>query len=176
MVFNFVGCVVYISDAAGKMITSSTVTAHNKYNSIIDIMYVPELADQGKYELLILTAPSPYTYSCVAEVKGRDIKLKLFHGGKKEQRSTVRYAVNGSVALIAYLDEGKVFKLHSPLDAVLMNISQGGVRLKMKPNSLSLGDTVSLYIKAGKAPKVLNATVVNLKNNDDNSEYGCKLV
>ena len=176
MSFSFVGCAIYINDESGKKIAASTVTAHNRYNSVIDIKYVPELADQGRYNLLILTSPSPYTYSCIAEVKSRDIKLKLFRGEKKEQRSATRYAVNGTVSIIAYLDEGKVFKLHSPLSAVLVNISQGGLRLRMKPNSLSIGDTISLYIMAGEAPKVLTAMVVNLKDNDDNSEYGCKLL
>ena len=176
MAFNFVGCAVYINDEYENLLAESTVTAHNKYNSIIDIKYVPELKDQGKYNLLILASPSPYTYSCIADVQRRDIKLKLFHGGKKEQRSTVRYAVNGSVAIIAYIDEGRVFKLHSPMEAVLVNISQGGVRLRMKPNSLLVGDTITMYIKVGEAPKLLTATVVNTKDNEGSAEYGCRLV
>ena len=176
MAFNFEGCAVYVYDAEGKLLVVTTVTAHNKHSSIVDVTYVPELTDQGKYNLLILTSPTPYTYSCIAEVKRNEIRLKLFRGEKKEQRNSERYEVNGGVTIIAYLDEGKVFKLHAPLDAVIVNISKSGVRLKMKPGSLSVGDTVSICVQVGDAPKILTANVVNLRNNDESTEYGCKLV
>ena len=94
----------------------------------------------------------------------------------EEKRSSTRYDANSKVVVLAYLDEGKAFKLHTPQDAVLINISTGGVRLGMKPNSLTIDDTVQISLPIGKKQRLLNAQVVNLYNTDESSEYGCQLV
>ena len=176
MAGRFVGSTVYIYNDSETRIAESKVIAHNSDNSVIDIEYAPNVVDMGRYELLILTAPSPYAFSCVAETRGSKITLKLFRGEKKELRSNTRYKVNGIVNIIAYISDKKVFKLHSPMEAVLMNISKGGLRLKMKPNSLMMDDIFSTYVKIGESPKVLTAQVVNIKNCEGFSEYGCKLI
>jgi len=92
-----------------------------------------------------------------------------------EQRSSARYEVNSTVDVTAYIYEGKAFSLHTPQEAGLINISKGGVRLRMKPNSLSVDDMIQISLQIGKKQRILSAHVVNLSNNEENSEYGCKL-
>ena len=93
-----------------------------------------------------------------------------------EQRSCARYDVTGTVDVTAYLYEGKVFYLHTPQKAGLINISKGGVRLRMKPNSLSIDDIIQINLQIGDKQRTLNSHVVNLINNEEDSEYGCKLI
>ena len=108
-------------------------------------------------------------------VEGRLMSVDI-NGEINEQRSSVRYDVNGTVSVIAYLFEGKAYNLHTPQDAGLINISKGGVRLRMKPNSLSVDDIVHITLQIGDKQRILNAHVVNLNNTEENSEYGCMLV
>ena len=176
MAVKFKGCAVYIYDMSGKLLAKSTVLSHDTANSTIFISSVPELSDQTKYNLLILTAPSPHAFSCITDISRQGISLKLFRGEQKEQRSNERYVINGSAGIAVYVCDGKTFNLHTPQDAQIVNISKGGVRLKMKPKSLSLDDVVQINVKTGAVPKVLTAHVVNLQDNEKYSEYGCKLV
>jgi len=176
MAVKFDGCGAYIYDEAGTLLLKTTVVDHDTVNSIIEIEEAPEIADRGKYDVLILTAPSPHTFSCIAEVKLDRIDLKLFRGERKEQRNNVRYVVNGQVEVTGYIHDNKVFPLHTPQEAILVNLSKGGVRLRMKLNSLSLDDMVQIKIQVGDKPKVLSAHVVNTLDTEDSSEYGCKLI
>ena len=98
------------------------------------------------------------------------------NGVINEQRSSARYDVNGTVSVIAYLFEGKAYKLHTPQEAWLINISKGGMRIRMKPNSLIIDDMVHISLQIGNKQRILNAHVVNLNNTEENSEYGCMLV
>ena len=173
---KFKGCAAYIYDEAGKLLVRSTVTAHNAGNSSLDIPYADGITDQANYELLIMTTPSPFAFSCIAGIDGDRITLKLLRGEVREQRSSVRYEINGNATVVAYLYEGRAYALHTPQEAVLVNISKGGVRLKMKKNSLSIDDLVHVNIQIGDKPKILTAHVVNLCDIDDSSEYGCELL
>ena len=93
-----------------------------------------------------------------------------------EKRSSVRYEVNSTVDVVAYISEEKSYALLSPIEAILVNISKGGVRLKMRPNSMSMEDTVQISLKIGDKQRLLNAQVVNIKDGDGSTEYGCKLI
>ena len=95
---------------------------------------------------------------------------------KVEKRSSARYDVNGTVSVVAYLFEGRAYNLHTPQEAELINISKGGVRLRMKTNSLSIDDTVQIILQIGDKQRILCANVLNLNNTEENSEYGCKFV
>ena len=174
---KFDGCIVYIYDLSEKMLGISEVKTHNLINSSIEIGYVDAIEDGVKYELLILSSPSPHTYSCIAEKRGRKITLKLFRGEKKEQRDDIRYKVLGFIDVFAYIDGGKSFELHTSQEANLINISRSGIRFKMKRNSLMVGDTVQIRFKVKEIEKVLTVNVVNQTDVDDKiSEYGCKLL
>ena len=176
MAVKFDGCGAYIYDDSGTLLLKTTVKNHDTVNSVIEIDEAPEITDRTRYDVLILTAPSPHTFSCIAEVRRDSIELKLFRGERKEQRSNVRYAVNSQVEVTGYIYEGKVFDLHTPQDAILVNLSKSGVRLRMKPNSLTMDDMIQIRISSSDKPKVLSAQVVNLLNTDEYSEYGCKLI
>ena len=176
MLPDFNGCAVYIYDLSGKLIAKTTVVLHNTANSAIDVSFVPELADQSKYNLLILHAPSPYSFTCVCVAKGDVTTLLLVDGDVKEQRSDFRYEMSGTVNVLAYLYEGKAFKLLTPIAAGLVNISKGGMRLRMKPNSLSIDDMIHVSLDIGDKRRILNAHIVNLDNADDYAEYGCELL
>ena len=95
---------------------------------------------------------------------------------KNERRKSVRYDVTGIIEVTAYLYEGKVFYLHTPQKAELINISKGGVRLRMKPNSLSIDDMIQICLQIGAKQRILSANVVNLNNNEESTEYGCELM
>ena len=175
------GCIVYIYDLSGQQLATASVTAHNMHTSTIDIEGDIEVSgliqDNARYELLILTSPTPHTYSCTAEKRGSGITLKLFRGGKRELRSDTRYEIRGKIDVFAYLDGGKVFELYTPQEAALVNISRGGIRFKMKSNSLMKGDTVRIRFRLEQNEKVLTAHVVNnVDSTAGTAEYGCELV
>ena len=172
----FKGCSVYVYDLSGKLVVKTTVLEHNVANSAIILPSLPELEDQARYNLMILCDPSPYSFSCLSEIKEDIVTFVLIKGDVREQRSHIRYAMSGTVSVSAYLYEGKAFALHTPQDAGLVNISKGGMRLRMKPNSLSLDDMVHICLDIGEKKRVLSAHVVNLFNTDDNAEYGCELL
>ena len=176
MLPDFNGCAVYIYDLSGKLLAKTSVVEHNTANSAIDVSFVPDLADQSKYNLLILHAPSPYAFTCICVAKDDITTLLLVDGDVKEQRSDSRYEMNGTVNVLAYLYEGKAFKLLTPLEAGLVNISKGGMRLRMKLNSLSIDDVIHVSLNIGDNRRVLSAHVVNLNNTDDYAEYGCELL
>ena len=176
MAVKLKGCAVYFYDESGALLLKTTVSAYDPLKNSIEVDKAPELADKSRYNLLILTEPSPHRYSCIAEIINDRVILKIFNGEKKEMRSNVRHTVNGHVKITAYLFEGKAYRLHTPQDAVLVNISKGGVRLRMKANSLSLEDLVHINIQTGDTQKILSALVVNMFSDDETAEYGCKLV
>ena len=93
-----------------------------------------------------------------------------------ERRSHIRYDVSGNATIFSYLDEGRAYALHTPQIASLINISQGGVRLSMKYNSMIVDDFVQISILFGNKERLLTAHVVNLADFDGYSEYGCELV
>ena len=92
-----------------------------------------------------------------------------------EKRGEARYEINGTVSVTEYLDEGKAYRLHSPQDAELVNISRGGIRIRMKTNSLSIDDMVHIVMDIGNRKKQLNARVVNIVDAGEHSDYGCML-
>jgi len=176
MPVDFKGCSVYVYDLSGGLVVKTTVLGHSLANSAITLPMLPELEDQTKYNLMILCDPSPYSFSCISDIKDSIVTFVLIKGDVREQRSHVRYAMSGTVSVVDYLHEGKAFALHTPQDAGLVNISKGGMRLRMKPNSLSLDDMVHICLDIGEKTRVLCAHVVNLFNADDNAEYGCELL
>ena len=176
MPVDFKGCTVYVYDLSGGLVVKTAVLEHSIANSAVTLPLLPEFEDQSRYNLMILCEPSPYSFSCVSTINGDFVTFALIKGDVREQRSHVRYAMSGTVSVIAYLFEGKAFALHTPQDAGLVNISKGGMRLRMKPNSLSLDDLVHISLDIGDKRRVLSAHVVNLFNADDNSEYGCELL
>ena len=176
MAIKLEGCVAYLYNESGDLLLRTTVSAYDPLKNSIEIDEAPELTDKSRYNLLILTEPSPHKYSCIAEIKNDRVRLKIFNGEKKELRSSVRHTVNGRVKITAYLFEGKAYKLHTPQEALLVNISKGGVRLRMKANSLTIDDLVHINIQTGETQKILPALVVNMFSPDENAEYGCKLV
>ena len=176
MIPDFNGCPVYIYNSSGKLLAKTTVVEHNTANSAINVSFIPELQDQSKYNLLILSNPSPYAFSCVSVVNGDLLTLLLIEGDVREQRSDSRYEMNVTVSVIAYLFEAKAYRLLSPLKAVLVNISKGGIRLRMKPNSLSIDDMIHVSLDIGDKRRILSAHVVNLNNADDYAEYGFELL
>ena len=176
MAIKLEGCALYIYNESGAPLLRTKVLAYDPLKNSIEVSQAPELTDKSRYNLLILTEPSPHRYSCIAEIKNDRVMLKIFNGEKKELRSSVRHTVNGRVTITAYLFEGKAYRLHTPQEAVLVNISTGGVRLRMKANSLTMNDLVHISIQTGDTQKILPALVVNMFSTNENAEYGCKLV
>ena len=176
MAMTFTGCAAYIYDETGEVLIKTVVAAHDEENDTIKIDEANELSYMSTYVLLILTEPSPHAFSCILELTADGAVLKLSDGEEREQRKSVRYPVSGRVIIDSYLDEGKTYKLHTAQEARLVNISTGGLRLKMKPNSLTVDDLVQIAIQTHAEPRILTAHVVNLLNADESSEYGCKLV
>jgi len=176
MAIKLDGCAAHFYDETGNLLLSTVVSAHDPYRSTIEVSEAPELTDKSRYDLLILTEPSPHRYAGVAEIKNDRAVIKLSGGEKKELRSSVRHTINGRVKITAYLFEAKAYRLHTPQDAIMLNISKGGVRLRMKANSLLMDDSVYVNIPTGDTWKILSALVVNLLSDGDSAEYGCRLV
>ena len=174
---KFDGCVVHVYGIDGSSVAELNVLSHDDDANTIDVTPAAELVDNAQYCLLILAPSVPYAYSGTAEQRGEQTIIKLAGGEIKERRSDTRYKLVGDVAITAYLWEGKVFTLRSPLKASLINISKNGIRISMKYNSMLEDDVVHIRLMTKDTHQVLTAHVVNMKNNDrDSSDYGCRLV
>ena len=173
----FNDCIVYVYDTDGSPVADVKVLNHDVETNIIEVTPTPDLVDSVRYNLQILTSSVPYTCSGVVDYRREQCLIKLFHGEKKEQRIDTRYKLVGDAVIIAYIWENTAYRLHTPLNASLMDISKNGIRIRMGYNSMMVGDTIHIRLMISDTQQVFTALVVNSSDNGrESSEYGCRLV
>lgn len=176
MIKNFAGCAAYVYNAEGVLLTEVKIYDHDRETNTISVSDSPVLSVNLRCELLVLTSPTPFSFSGVVRLASSGTMITLFKGKKKENRRNTRYPLSSKATISEYIYEGKAYRLHTPITVDLMNISVNGVRIRARFNTLSANDLFNMQLKMGGRDKVLTAKVVNLKNDErDNSEYGCAL-
>jgi hypothetical protein len=173
-IFN--DCSALIYDQKGNKLASVKILEHYKDDNSIDVPDLPELVIGSVCEVLVLTAPTPVVY------KGRIHKLaeckniKLFKGVSSCKRRETRYLTDLPAQIEGLFYDGKLYPLHSALEARVINISKSGVRLLAKFNALNIGCRFSMRVKIGNDTKLLTADVVFRRDTPPESTvFGCHL-
>ncbi|MCL2203116.1 MAG: PilZ domain-containing protein [Defluviitaleaceae bacterium] len=177
--FDYTGNAVLIYTAEGEYIQKSEIAQYNKRNFQLKLRGgLPSFMKEGDvYALLVLAEPSPREYEGRVEVDKTDLVLVLYRGKEKESRRSSRYKVNFNAKIVSLVRHEEIFPLHTPLDAVVINISQGGLRISAPVNSLRKGDKMQIMVQFETTEKLMTALVTNyLDSNEYASEYGCGLM
>ena len=176
---DFVNCRTLIYGVDGELLANVKILDHNSSENTIKVQNLPALAGKKKCELLILTAPKPYSYKGTihkTSVNKSDTGrlIRLYQELEVENRSEPRYSVNMLTNIEGLIFDDTVYKMHTPLAVQLINISKGGMRLRSVYNALAIGNRFHINVKIGGSDAMLTAEVANITDNEtDYSEFGC---
>jgi len=176
---NYKGCTVLIHDQTERLVANVEILEHNEADSSIEIENLPFLQTDDEYEILILTAPVPKAFRGKIGRHDSLKTIKLSKGRAHENRRAPRHKVTLLASIDAMVADGVVTALDAPFKAMLVDISQSGVRFRTVTGALGVGDRFQLHILPGKKDaRPLTADVVyELDVPDaDHSEFGCNLV
>ncbi|MDR2599120.1 MAG: PilZ domain-containing protein [Oscillospiraceae bacterium] len=172
---DYTRCTIFIYDMEGNHLVDTVITEHDKAEKQIIISNMPKTLNvNDDCKLLILTEPSPCEFiGRVKKIAGK-LYLALRQGQEKESRGATRYKVNTPALIDVLYSEGKPYKLHTPVNVVLLNISVSGVRFRAPYYTLTNNDSFQMHLTIKGAKKKLIAQAVNtLDNEPDSSDYGC---
>jgi hypothetical protein len=169
------GNTVLIYDSNGNHLSDSVITSYSKAEQQIQLRRMPkELKVNDDCKLLVLSLPTPCEYLGKVRKSAGSFYIALFQGQEKESRAASRYPVNTPALIDTLIVEGKHYKLHTPVDVVLINISTSGVRFRAPFFSLNDGHVFHMHMVISGSKKQLIAQVLNhLDNEPASSDYGC---
>ncbi len=189
---NLVGCIVHLHDMADQLVLTSVITSYDARFSEIEIAEFAEfgghwditaleaatgLKDGAAYKVRVMCKPIPYEYMGKAVLKGAFPAVLLYRGEKWEGRRNTRYKLNTQATVARRLREDSAGAQPTPFEVTVINISQGGVRIRASSQALSLGDCFEMLLMIGDKLENLIAKVLNSLSADaDTSEYGCSLL
>jgi len=175
---NYVGSAILIYDTDGNHLGSTLVTSHDKMSMRIEVQDVPPALSVGnECALLILTSPAPCEYQGRLIVEGPKKIIAMYRGRVRENRGAVRYKVNTPAVIENLIFDGKPYRLHTPFNVKLMNISQSGVRFRAQSYALSDGDRFQMRLKISGSEKLLIAdTIHHIDLDGATAEYGCQFL
>jgi len=174
---DFDGCNAILYDEEGKQLAIVKIEKYDGSENTIKVFADPALLVGALCDVLILTAPVPYTYKGRIHDLGHYKLIRLFKGKSMCKRREVRYSVDLPASIDGLIYDDRIYPLQKKLDARLINISKSGVRFRTDYNALTVGGRVRMRMKVGDDEKSLTADVVfRTDNPPDCSEFGCKLV
>jgi len=176
---NFKGCTVLIRDESDRLVANIEILGHDLSENCIELTDLPVLQVDEECEVLILTAPVPQAFKGKVGRRGSQKIITLSKGREKENRRAPRHKVTLLASIEAMVCNGEMTVLETPFKAMLIDISQSGVRFRTVTGALGVGDRFQLRILPGnKDGKPLIADVVYELDvpNADHSEFGCNLV
>jgi hypothetical protein len=174
---DFAKCNVLIYDNNGQLLTNAKIWEHNISQNYITVKERLSLVGTVQCNLLILTAPAPYSYKGTIVIHDSTAFIKLSDEHIKENRKETRYKTNllGTIESLIY--DGKSYPLLTALETQILDISRNGLRIFAKNNTLNEGDRFIIKLKLGENDKLLTGMAVNSKPvSQDDIEYGCRLV
>ncbi|MCL2030290.1 MAG: PilZ domain-containing protein [Oscillospiraceae bacterium] len=170
-------CIVLIYDDAKNQLAGVEIAEHDDVENRIKVHGLPRLPTETVYELLILTEPTPRAYKGRVHNYDRHTIFSLYRGQDSENRQETRYAIDAAARIESLVFDGTLYPLHTPLEARLVNISTGGMRIRTRFNALFDGNRFQIKIKIKDTDKLLISDVVYRKDTPpDSSEFGCRLV
>jgi len=157
---------------------SSVVTQHNKDTQKIVVEEAPSSLKVGdSCRILILSSPKPCEYQGRMISENPKTIIVIHHGREREGRGAVRYSIKSPAFIENLICASRAYRLHSPLEVELINISKSGVRFRSQYYSLLDGDRFQMRMKINNIEKLLIADVVNHMDIDaETSEYGCRFL
>jgi len=177
---DYTGCTVLLYSEDGAYIHESEVLEYDAKDYELRLKGgIPKsLKLDDKCSLLILTEPTPREYQgrVITEKFGYDRVFVLFRGRPKEMRGTTRYRTNFPASIQALHRSGEIYRLYNPIPAQVINMGRTGLRLSTPVNTLRRGDRASIVIHLEDSKKILTIQVTNYKDDEYQSEYGCRLV
>ena len=179
---DYVSCRTLIYDEDGEFLTNAKILDHDSNENTIKVQNLPALDSRKKCELIILTAPKPYSYKGTIHKtsinKADSGKLiRLYKEKEAENRREPRYSTNILTRIEALIFDSTVYKMHTAIAVQLINISKGGLRLRSKYNALAIGNRFPVKVKIGDSNTMLMAEVTNITDSEtDYSEFGCYFV
>jgi len=179
---DFVSCRTLIYDEDGEFLANAKILVYDSNENTIKVQNLPALDGRKKCELVILTAPKPFSYKGTIHKtsinKSDSGKLiRLYRGQETENRHEPRYSTNILTRIEALIFDNTIYKLHTALAVQMINISKGGMRLRSKYNALAIGNRFPIKVKIGDSDTLLMAEVTNITDSEtDYSEFGCHFV
>jgi hypothetical protein len=174
---DYTKCNVLIYDEKNNLLVNAKIWEHSNDEKYIVVQDWPELSGVERCKLLILTAPSPYSYTGITSKRGTDRLIKLSEEHVEENRREMRYKTDLAGHIESLIYNGKSYPLHTMLDVRIADISKSGMRVRAKDNSLTFDDRFHIHVRIGENDKMLTGKVVNSKTiPPDICEYGCRLV
>ena len=179
---DFVNCRTLIYDEDGAILANVKILDHDSNENTIKVQNLPALDGRKKCELLVLTAPKPYTYkgtihktSVNKSDSGR--LIRLYQEQEAENRKEPRYSINMQTNIEGLIFDDTVYDMHTPLAVELINISKSGMRLRSKYNALAIGNRFHVNVRISGSDTMLTAEVTNITDSKtDYSEFGCYFV
>ena len=175
---DYTGCAILIYDEHGSPLGSTLVTSHDKSTMRIKVQEIPSGFKKGSERaMLILTSPAPCEYQGRLLHEGKEKVIAIYKGRVRENRGAKRFKVNSPAIIENLICDGKAYKLHTPLEVELINISKSGARFRAPNYALSDGSRFQLRIKISKSEKLLIADAIyHVDRDDGTSEYGSRFL
>jgi len=179
---DYVNCRTLIYGVDGELLANVKILDHDSNENTIKVQNLPALDGKKKCELLILTAPKPYTYKGTihkTSVNKSDtgMLIRLYQEQEAENRKEPRYSINMLTNIEGLIFNDAVHKMHTPLAVELINISKSGMRLRSKYNALAIGNRFHVNVRISGSDAMLTAEVINITDSKtDHSEFGCHFV
>ena len=177
---EYTGCSVLLYDEEGEYIHMCEVSDYDSFRYELRLRKgIPDtLKLDDKCFMLILTKPTPQEYwgRVVHEKIGYDRVFLLYRGKPRENRSDNRYRTNFPATIQALHRNNEIYPLFSPIPAQVINMGRSGLRLSAPVNTLRKGDRVSIIVHLEEREKPFIVLVTNFKDDEYQSEYGCRLV
>jgi len=175
---KYVGCQAVIYSPDGKFLSRGAISSHDKDWDRVELSNgIPlELNINDECTLLILIKPEPWEYSVRVVKAGSKRAFVLLKGKPSENREIIRYQINFDAHIVALVREDNEYPLIVPLKVNVINISKSGLRLRADSNTLLKGDIFTLAINIEGKDRIVTAEVANHLDNNNVSEYGCRLL
>ena len=175
---DFAGNTVLIYDANGKHLIDTTVSDYDKSSHQIQVTDMPEeLKVNDTCKTLILSSPVPCEFRGRVKKTGGIFYIAMYMGQEKESRNATRYPIIVPALITAFVIDGTVHTIQSPVEVTLINISTTGVRFSAPYYSFDNGDELHIHAIINKSRKKITAEVIDHKDKENNTtEYGCRFL
>jgi len=175
LVSDYTGNTVLIYNIDGDHLVSAVVDEHDKLAKQIHIDPFPDvLKVNDECKLMILASPTPCEFSGKVKKIGGIFYIGMFQGQEREGRAATRYSVNTPALITAFIVDGKLYPIQTPMKVLSLNLSTSGIRFRAPYYSFDIGDEFEMHMLVNNSRKRIVARVVNnMDNSNDTSDYGC---
>jgi len=174
---DFTNQTALVYDTEGNHLISTYVISHDREARQVVLDSMPkEINPNDNCKLIILTSPTPCEFTGKVKKLGGSTYVALFQGHEKESRDTPRYPVSNPALVTAFIEDGQVYHIQTPIKISLINISTTGIRFRAPYYSFEVNDEFQMDLYIGNNQKKVTAKVVNNIDGTDSTDYGCRFL